>query len=54
MTFRLEALFPRWLAALAACAACAFPAAAAPDTAPDVLVRKSIDEVLAVTMGDSE
>jgi phospholipid transport system substrate-binding protein len=54
MTVRLETLFTRWFAALAACAACAFPAAAAPDTAPDVLVRKSIDEVLAVIKADKD
>jgi phospholipid transport system substrate-binding protein len=56
MTDRLTAFLPRWLAALAASAACAFPAAAAtaPDTAPDALVRKSIDEVLAVIKTDKD
>jgi phospholipid transport system substrate-binding protein len=56
MTDRLKALLPRWLAALAASAACALPAsvAAAPDTAPDALVRKSIDEVLAVIKTDKD
>jgi len=54
MTDRLTALLPRWLAALAASAVFALPAAAAPDTAPDVLVRKSIDEVLAVIKTDKD
>jgi len=54
MNSRLTALLPRWLAALAAGTALAFPAVAAPDTAPDVLVRKSIDEVLAVIKTDKD
>ncbi len=56
MIDRLPASLPRWLAALAAGAACAFSplAAAAPDTPPDVLVRKSIDEVLAVIKTDKD
>jgi phospholipid transport system substrate-binding protein len=54
MTDRITALLPRWLAALAASAVFALPAAAAPDTAPDALVRKSIDDVLAVIKTDKD
>lgn len=56
MTDRLTAFLPRWLAALAAFAACALSplAAAATDTPPDALVRKSIDEVLAVIKTDKD
>lgn len=54
MTDRLTALLPRWLAALIACAACALPVAASPDIPPDALVRKSIDEVLAVIKADKD
>ncbi|MGE0356764.1 MAG: phospholipid-binding protein MlaC [Burkholderiales bacterium] len=47
---------PRFLAALAlaAFALAAVPARAAADTAPDVLVRQSIDEVLAIIKTDKE
>lgn len=44
----------RFIAALAltVAAACAGPALAAPDTAPDALVRTSIDEVVAIIKAD--
>ncbi len=56
MTERITALLPRWLAGAAAAAAIAFApvASAAPDTPPDVMVRKSIDEVLALIKADKD
>ena len=56
MTERIPVLLTRWLAAVAAVAACVFApvAAAAPDTAPDVMVRKSIEEVLGLIKADKE
>ena len=56
MNDRLAALPFRWIAALCASLACLFApvAAAAPDVAPDALVRKSIDEVLAVIKTDKD
>jgi len=56
MNDRLTAFLPRGIAALLASAACLFApaAAAAPDVAPDALVRKSIDEVLAVIRTDKD
>jgi len=56
MNDRLTILLPRWIAALCASTACLFApvAAAAPEVAPDALVRKSIDEVLAVIKTDKD
>jgi phospholipid transport system substrate-binding protein len=56
MTERITALLPRWLAGAAAAAAIAFApvASAAPDTPPDVMVRKSIDEVLGLIKADKD
>jgi phospholipid transport system substrate-binding protein len=56
MTERFTAFPPRWLAAFAIGAACAFAplASVAQDVAPDALVRKSIDEVLAVIKTDKD
>jgi len=42
----------RLIAALAFTAVLAGPAFAAPDTAPDALVRTSIDEVVAIIKAD--
>lgn len=56
MTERFTALLPRWFAAAAAAIAFAFApvASAAPDTPPDVMVRKSIDEVLGLIKADKD
>lgn len=56
MTPILPARLSRWIAVAAAAAACALApmATVAADVAPDALVRKSIDEVLAVIRTDKD